>query len=122
MNNHNTVKDKKEIIAIYVIIAVICETVSLFIIGPRSDFAIGLIAGTVTMIINYNILGKVIDIMLSGSNITIAFLLQMGRYLLFGGVAFIVVKISTYAVIAYAIGILILSLVFLVKYGKGGCG
>lgn len=122
MNNHNTVKEKKEIIAIYVIIAVICETVSLFIIGPRGDFAIGLIAGTVTMIINYNILGKVIDMMLSGSNITIAFLLQMGRYLLFGGVAFIVVKISIYATIAYAIGILILSLVFLVKYGKGGCG
>lgn len=120
MKNVEFTENKHKIWIYCGIYAAVCEVISLIIIGLRWDFAIGLLAGTITVLVNFSLLEKLTDTIIFDKKALTAFLLQLGRYLLFGLIAFICVKISLCAGLAYAIGILSISLAIVIKYGIRG--
>lgn len=98
----------------------VCEIISIVFVGFRWDFAAGILAGTVTVLVNFTLLEKFANKVLFDKKTLTAFLLQLGRYLLFGLVAYACIRISLTAGLAYSIGILGITVGILIKYGIGG--
>lgn len=120
MRDENFSKDKKRIIRYCIGNAVICQVISLIILGPQIDFFIGITLGTLITIINFNILEKVIYVATTANKLWVVTPFQCLRYLLYGAAAYFCVGFSKYAAIAYAIGVLGLVFAMLINCRKGG--
>ena len=106
MNRENFTQQKKKIFFCMVVYGLLCEVFSLFILGFRGEFTIGLILGMGAAAINLVILETVVDLIIKKRNTWLAFLIHLGRFFLFGLLAVVSLKISFISVVAYAIGVL----------------
>ena len=123
MNRENFTQQKKKIFFCMVVYSLLCEVFSLFILGFKGEFTMGLILGTAAAAINLAVLEKVVDLILDKKT-RAAFLLHLGRFFLFGLLAVASLKIGFLAVIAYSAGVLGLvagSVFTFVREGKHGC-
>ena len=97
MNRENFTQQKKKIFFCMVVYGLLCEVFSLFILGFRGEFTIGLILGMGAAAINLVILETVVDLIIKKRNTW---------FFLFGLLAVVSLKISFISVVAYAIGVL----------------
>lgn len=111
-------REKLKILFYIVIYDILCKALSLVVLGLDWGFSIGLALGTITVMVNFIILEKVVDCALDRHKLLLAFLLHLGRFLLFGLAGYFSCTISITALIAYGIGILglVMSIVFV--YGR----
>ena len=89
-----------------IIYDLICTTASLFFTGPEIEISVGLIAGTLTVMFNFLVLEKVVDYIIDGKYTVLAFLIHLGRFFIFGGVACLCCTFGIHALIAYGFGVL----------------
>ncbi|HKM28731.1 MAG TPA: hypothetical protein VJY37_03515 [Anaerovoracaceae bacterium] len=120
MKNVEFSKNKHKIWIYCGIYAVVCEVISLIFLGFRYDFAVGILAGTLTVLVNFTLLERFTTTFLVDKKALTAFLLQLGRYLLFGLVAILCIKINLLAGLGYSIGILGITIGIVIEYGIGG--
>ena len=118
MNRENFTQQKKKVFFCMVVYSLLCEVFSLFILGFRGEFTIGLILGAGAAAINLVILEKVVDLIIEKRKMSLAFLLHLGRFFLFGLLAVLSFMISILSVIAYAIGVLGLVAGSVITFGK----
>ncbi len=113
---------EKHIFISILIFNLICEIVSIFVIGFSKSFLTGILIGTVTMIINYILLGVVIDCILCRHKTLIkvyAGMLIYGiRLIIFTVTAYLCVKSGIEGIIAYAISVISLVLFASILYVK----
>lgn len=102
---------------------IVCEIISLFIIGFNREFLTGLAAGTAAVIINYNLLEIVVGSIICENRtklkIFTGILLEILRLLIFAGTILFCVKAGMKAVIAYAVSILGFAPLALFTFAKG---
>lgn len=106
MNRENFKGQKRFIIFCCVAYSLICEVISLFVLGLNVGFLTGIITGTIAVIINFILLEGVVDLAIYRNNISIAFLLNLGRLLLYGILGYGCFLFDVKALIAYGIGVL----------------
>ena len=118
MNRENFKKEKKIIFFYCVLYSLICEVISLFVLGFNMGFLIGIWSGSLGAVVNLYLLELVVDTAIINKNMTLAFLIQVGRLLIYGAVGFGCYLISLPALVAYAIGVLGIVLATVITYGK----
>lgn len=115
---------QKHVIYSIVTFNIICEIISLFIIGFNREFFIGIVSGTTTMIVNYILLGVVVDCILYGHKkilkIYAGVLIYGIRLIIFALSAYLAVKSGMKSIIAYAISVLSFALFASIMYVKEG--
>lgn len=120
MNREKFTIEKKKIFFCAVVYGLLCEAFSLFIFGFDWRFTIGLIMGIGAVIVNLITLERVVDCAIERRRIWLAFLLHMGRFLLFGAAGYVCYKIGLLALAAYGIGIISLTVASVITYVKEG--
>lgn len=120
MIRENFTKDKKRIFTYCVVYGLLCEAISLFILGFNIGVPIGLIGGIFATTVNLMLLEKVVDHTITGNKTAITFLLQLGRFLIYGVLGYGCYLISTVSLIAYGVGVLGLVAAVMITYCKGG--
>lgn len=120
MNRKNFAKEKKKIFFYCVAYGLLCEAVSLFVLGLDTRFAVGIICGILATTINLMLLEKVVDNTITGNKAAITFLLQLGRFLIYGTLGYGCYLISTVSLIAYGVGVMGLVVALVITYCKGG--
>ena len=111
---------KKRIFIIGLVYCVICEVVSAFIIGFDGRFLMGLSMGFVSMIINLELLGKVVGFYMKTKRLGLAIILYIARLALYAAVALICYKLSMHALLAFAVGVFGIVIGALVSIKKEG--
>lgn len=120
MNREKFAIEKRKIFFFMVVYGLLCEAFSLFILGFNWRFTVGLATGIGIMAVNFIVLEKVVDFIIGRKQIVLAFLLHLGRFLLFGISAYLSYKLSVIALIAYGIGVLGLTAASVITYVKEG--
>lgn len=120
MSREKFTREKWKIFFYMVVYGLICEAFSLFVLGLDWRFTLGLIIGIGAVTVNLIVLEKVVDFAIDGKQIWLAFLLHMGRFLLFGMTGYLCYRIGTIALTAYAIGVLGLTAASVIAYVKEG--
>lgn len=120
MNRENFTREKKKIFFYCVVYGLLCEAISLFILGFDMGVPIGLVGGIFATTINLMLLEKVVDYTITGNKTAITFLLQLGRFLIYGILGYGCYLISTVSVVAYGVGVLGLVVAVVITYCKGG--
>lgn len=120
MNREKFTREKWKIFFYMVVYGLLCEAFSLFVFGLDWRFTVGLILGINAVTVNLIALEKVVDCAIDGKQIWLAFLLHMGRFLLFGAAGYLCYCISMTALAAYGIGVLGLTVASVITYVKEG--
>ena len=120
MNREKFTREKWKIFFYMVVYSLICEAFSLFVFGFDWRFTFGLIMGICAVTVNLTALEKVVDCAIDGKQIWLAFLLHMGRFLLFGVTGYLCYRIDIIALAAYGIGVLGLTVASVITYVKEG--
>lgn len=120
MNREKFTREKWKIFFYMVVYGLLCEAFSLFVLGFDWRFTIGLIMGICAVTVNLIALEKVIDYAIDGKQIWLAFLLHIGRFLLFGVAGYLCYRIDVVALAAYGIGVLGLTAASVITYVKEG--
>lgn len=98
-------KNKLKILLYMIIYDFVCEIVSLFIFGSAAGVPIGLIVGTLTVMLNFLVLERVVDWIIDGNHTVFAFLIHLGRFFIFGAAACLCWAVDFQALAAYGFGI-----------------
>lgn len=96
---------KKNVFISSLIYSVVCEVVSVFIIGFDGRFLGGLAMGFIAMTINLELLGRVVDFYLKTKRLGLAILLYIARLAIYAAVAVVCYKMSMNALFAFALGV-----------------
>lgn len=124
MNDNDFRYYKYRIIAGCIFFSFICALVSLLFVRNDLSFIAGIVIGTITLSVNLLLLELVVAVMSGRNRITTGIVIQVVRFMIFGITAFAAYKISTLAVIGYAVSVLGLpissSIIFLRKEGADG--
>ena len=96
---------KKNVFIGGLIFSAVCEVVSVVIIGFDGKFLGGLAMGFITMIINLELLGRLVDFYVRTKKIGLAILLYIARLAIYAAVAVVCYMLSMYALLAFAIGV-----------------
>lgn len=88
-----------------------------FIIEPK-PFVLGSLIGIIAALINIILLELVVNGAMGKGDVVVAAILEVVRLALYVLAALIMYKISTYAVIGYALGVVILTLTLTILYRK----
>lgn len=99
-------RTKKNIIFYETAFGLLCEAVSLLVIGFDGAFACGIALGIITITVNLILLENVIDIFICSKKTWLAFPVHTGRLLLFAASAVLCLYIDLTALIGYAAGII----------------
>lgn len=118
MNRENFKKQRAKIILCCVAYSLFCEVISLFVLGLDFVFITGLTTGTVAVIINLILLEGVVNLAVYRHNIGIAFLLHLGRLLLYGLLGYSCFLLGINGLIAYGIGVLGINIGALICFRK----
>lgn len=124
MNDNDFRNYKYKIIGGCFIFSFVCALVSLFFIRNDLDFIEGIVIGTIVISVNLLLLELVVSSISGKIHTAARILIQLARIILFGITAFAAYRISTPALIGYAvssIGLPISScIIFLRKEGADG--
>lgn len=102
-------KEKLNILFCIAIYGLLCQGISVFVIGFESAFTAGLLLGILTVLMNLSGLEKVIGCFVERRRVRLAFLIHLGRFLLFGAAGYLCFRISMTALAAYGFGVLSLT-------------
>lgn len=97
-------KEKQKILFYMIVYDLICEAVSLLVLGFDGRFLLGLMIGTGITAVNLAALEKVVDCVIERKHTQSAVLLHLGRFLLFGLAGFCAYLIGITALVAYGTG------------------
>lgn len=96
-------KNKGKVVKLYMAFTALAEPPSIAVIGADAGFAAGLIAGALAFTVNLALLEKVVYSLTAGKNKFNAFLVQIGRFLVFGAAGAVCALLGVSAVIALGI-------------------
>lgn len=102
---------------------IVCEIVSLFIIGFDRAFLTGIVVGTAAVVINYNLLEIVVGSIVCENRtklkICTGILIEVLRLIIFAVTIYVSVNTGMKAVIAYAVSILSFTPFAIFAFAKG---
>lgn len=112
-------RDRWKIVLLGIGLTIIVNLVMLFIISQPKPFIVGSFVGIGVSLLNLYMLEYVVNGAMGKGNALVAVALELLRLVLYGISAFIMYKISIYAVIGYAVGVVMLTLTLGIFYRKG---
>lgn len=113
-------KEKMKILFYMTVYDLLCALISMVFLGFNYYIYIGLAVGTLTAIINLTALGKVIDWAVVKRNVPVAFLVHIGRFVLFGLAGHFCIAADITALVAYGFGVIGLVPALVGVYRKDG--
>lgn len=119
MSRKTCAKEKLKILFYMMVYDLLCVAISLIVLGIDWYFYIGLAVGTSTVMINFIALEKVIECVVARQNVSVAILIHMGRFALFGLAGCFCLVTDITALVAYAIGVIGLTPALVGVYRKG---
>ncbi|NLD10635.1 MAG: hypothetical protein GX671_02595 [Clostridiales bacterium] len=109
---------RKEIFIICSIYAAVCEVVSLFILGFDKGFLMGLIAGVAIMLVNLELLKRIVVLYINTKRLGLVVVLYLLRLCIYAGAAYLCYMVSIHGLLAYAIGVFGIVIGALISYKK----
>lgn len=106
MGKENFKREKLKILFYMLIYDLLCWSISIPAIGLNGQFVIGLLAGSVTAAVNLYVLEKVVDCAIEGKKAILAFLIHLGRFLLFALAGYFCFTTGMTALVSWGIGTL----------------
>ncbi len=102
-------KNKGKAFKLYMAFTVAAEVISIAVLGIDLRFSAGLLAGAAAFTVNLVLLEKVVYGLTAGKNKFNAFLIQLGRFLVFGAAGGLCALFGVNAVIALGVSAVIFS-------------
>ena len=91
---------RKEIFIICSIYAAVCEVVSLFILGFDKGFLMGLIAGVAIMLVNLELLKRIVVLYINTKRLGLVVVLYLLRLCIYAGAAYLCYMVSIHGLLA----------------------
>lgn len=113
-------KNKRKVVKLYFMFTIAAEILSLPFLGFNPGFAGGLLAGAAAFTVNLALLERVVYGLTAGKNKITAFLIQLGRFLVFGAAGILCAFFGVNAVIALGVSAVTFTAGIVTAALKGG--